>query len=215
MGDKGRGLRPLTRAALLDFDDMGELGLDHLYVLALPGAGIEVWETPHSERVPFGYSGIQHLVDACGEGQPFDRLTVAELERATDGLGSVLVALDVWHPEGHRYPRPDPRETPDPEPVDAVPDDGILLVPTRPRPAGARAVEVELIADTAGQRVLCAFTSWEMLVMGCGPHQAWEPVAGENLSYLAYEVGADQVCFDPVLPKHSRHRAPVLDWTRE
>ncbi|WP_170220917.1 SAV_915 family protein [Amycolatopsis cihanbeyliensis] len=179
-----------------------------------PG-GVEVRETRRNEYALVAYSSIRKLVDACGAGQPWVRLTREAVDDICADHGVSVIALDLPLPEGHRYPDIAEREKPYLEPLEADPALGeFVYVPSRPIRAGDRRVLLELQPDHAGRPLLLAYTSPDMLVAGCGPYQPWAAIRAEDLEQVARESGAYGVTFDPILAEESRHIGPVNDWSR-
>lgn len=201
---------------LLAVDELVKQAPTELLVLTHPhegdaAGGLELRSTPRGDVAAVAYTSIELLVEACGSGQPWVRIATAELDRIADRLGVTLVALDVWLPEGHRYPEADPGTQPDLEPVEPVDSDGaVFFVPSRPVRRSHRSVVLELQPDNAARPALLAYTSREHLEAGCGPHQAWVAIPAEMLAEAAERSGAQQVLFNPVLAEASRHTGPVL-----
>lgn len=162
----------------------------------------------------FAYSSIQRLVAACGAGQPWVSITSDELEAACAEHGVAAVALDTAHPEGHRYPEPDPREQPELEPLPDQDDGSLVYVPSRPVSEGDTQVNLELQPDKAGRAMLLAYSSPELLVAGCGPYQPWVAIHATDIDLVAEEAGACGVLFNPELAEDSRHTGPVQDWSK-
>ncbi|MGH3757527.1 SAV_915 family protein [Actinophytocola sp.] len=216
MEETGR-LRSLSRAALHQVDRLAHSGIERLYGLSLPRGGLEWSQTPRGEAVLWVYSSIQNLVESCGAGQPWVRLTMADLIDV-DATAEVplLVALDVWHPDGARYPDVDPREwepLPRRERVADAPD--TVWVPARSANPRDRRVEVELRTDSSGGRVLLVYSSIEALRAGCGPHQAAVEILLEDIAQVADDAGAGSVAWDLELAEELRHQTPRVDWTRD
>lgn len=216
MGDD-RVLRAWGRAALRDADQLADAKIDAFFVLTYPEGGLEVATTEHGEVFLWVYSDVPYLTDACGDGQPYVPVTLAEFAAFADGQGSVvLVALDVWHPEGERYPALNASEM---EPLDELEvssgDEALVWIPSRPVHAGDREVQAELHSIAPGQPLLLAYDSLEALQAGCGPYQAAAAISAERIDHVAHQTGAYGVAFNAVLADEARHKAPVRDWVRE
>lgn len=211
-----RTLRLFDRAALQDMEDLALLGSADLYVLTEPDGALELYQSPHSELVIWAYSGVENLVESCGGGQPYVRATPDQIVGFAASIDMpMLLALDVWHPEGARYPEPDARDFEPLEPVDEYqPDLTVVWIPTLPVRVGDLEVGVELHCSTPGVPLLAAFTSVEALREGCGPFQAAAAVLLDRVGEVARQAGAHCVVFDPTLAESARYNAPVRDWTR-
>lgn len=216
MNEAGR-LRPMSRAALIAPTDLADHTPGDLLVLTLPEGGLELHETPQDEVVLWAYSKIDKLVESCGDGQPYVSTTSAELARYADSIEPLaLVALDVWHPEGRRYPEPDVREQEPIEPLNyEQPDTSVVWIPTRPVRTGDRRVDVELHCLKPGEPLLLAYSSLDSLRANCGPHQAASAITADSIVEVARQAGASGVVFDAVLAEEARYDAPVVDWTRD
>lgn len=208
-------LVPLSRTALRDTADLAARITGDLFVLTLETDELELNQTPQDELVLWAYSGVEYVVEACGPGQPYVRSTAQELAEFAGSIEPVvLVALDVWHPDGARYPEPDVRDAaPLPELDAEPPDTSVVWIPTRPVRVGDRRVHVELHSAN-GKPQLLAYSSLDALRVNCGPHQAASAISADQISEVAAQAGAYGVVFDAVLAEESRRSAPVTDWTR-
>lgn len=215
MGD-GDDLRVLSRAALLDMEDLAVRGTEVIYVLTYPEGVLDLYQSPHSELVMWLYSSLENLVEACGAGQPYVRAAPEQVVGFAEMLETpVLAALDVWHPEGSRYPEPDVREVEPLEPMEAyAPDQSVMWIPTRPVRVGDLEVGVEVHCNDQGVPLLAVFTSIEALRESCGPYQAASAIRSDRVEEVAWQAGAQGVVFDPMLADSARYNAPRRDWTR-
>lgn len=219
----GRGVddRRTDRAitpALVRVDDLDEHLPEHVFVVVLPAedtsGGIELWRTHRHDLSVVAYSSIGGLVAACGGGQPWALLSRDQLGRVCDDHKITIVAMDLPLPAGHRYPETEPSERPDLVPAEALSEDGLLYVPSRPLRSWNELVELELQPDVRGRLMLFAYSSREELDAGCGPYQAWVSIPADLIDEAAWRAGADGVLFNPILAEESRHTGPVQDWTR-
>ncbi|PXY17692.1 hypothetical protein BAY59_35775 [Prauserella coralliicola] len=197
--------------------EAGERAPDGVLVLTTgpePGAAIELWELRDGTRVVVGYTTFTALAASAGAGQPFRRLTTAELARVC-GAAEVRVLLDELLPGGPRHPEPDVAGQPNlPLLEEAEPAGDLLYVPSRPSRPGDAEVGVEL-QRYRNRATMLAYTSAQALEAGCGPHQPWVSIPARVLDAVLAECGAEQVLLNPVLSEGSRHVAPVVDWTRK
>ncbi|WP_406629874.1 SAV_915 family protein [Amycolatopsis sp. WGS_07] len=204
--------------ALVRLDDVRVRLPDLVFVLVTLGTegqpgGLEVRRTARNEFAVTAYSSIDRLVDACGSGQPWAQVTRDRLAEVCQELGIGIVVFDAVLDRLPRYPEVDSRDQPPLEPAEPLDEpDGCFYVPSRPVRAGQRVVELELQPVRDGRPVLLAYTSPELLAAGCGPHQPWVAVNGDDLEAVANEAGARGVLLNPVLAEESRHAAPVQDW---
>ncbi|PXY32381.1 SAV_915 family protein [Prauserella muralis] len=212
-------LKPFDRRALATLDVIADLEVDRLYVLTKPEGSLEFYKSVRNELILWAYTRITNLVVSCGDAQPCVRATcaeVVELGRALDD--ALLVALDAWHPEGSRYPAPEPSEMEPMEHIKLAGDDmaatGMVWIPTRPVRAGDRHVDAELYCRKPGQPLLLAYSSLPALQAGCGPYQAAAAIDVAQIDEVAFEAGAARVVFDMPLAEDARHPEPVQDWTR-
>ncbi|MPZ00786.1 MAG: hypothetical protein GEU97_22995 [Actinophytocola sp.] len=185
-------------------------------MLTLPDGGLELAATSQDEVVSWAYSSIGGLVAACGSGQPYVRASVGDVADFADAFdGPVLVALDVWHPEGVRYSEvePDAMEPLEPLSLDDG-DEDVVWVPTRPVREGDWEVVAELHAVEPGEPLLLAYSSLETLLANCGPHQAASAIFANRIDVVAEQAGAHGVAFDAAVAEEARHRAPVRHWAR-
>lgn len=164
-----RRVRVLTPA------EAGERAPDGVLVLTTgpePGAAIELWELRDGTRVVVGYTTFTALAASAGAGQPFRRLTTADLARVC-GAAEVRVLLDELLPGGPRHPEPDVAGQPNlPLLEEAEPAGDLLYVPSRPSRPGDAEVGVEL-QRYRNRATMLAYTSAQALEAGCGPHQPW------------------------------------------
>lgn len=215
MGE-AESLRGLSRAALLDPCDLADRGVERAYVLTLLEGVLELETTAQGESVVWAYSTIQGLVAACGGGQPYVAASADDIQDFADRLsGPLLVALDVWHPDGARYDeiRPEDLEPLVPSTFGGA-EELTVWIPTRPVREGDREVVAELHSIEPGQPLLLVYSSLERLVQNCGPYQAAAAIGAERIDAVAEQAGAHGVVFDAVLDEGARHRAPVRDWAR-
>ncbi|WP_406636870.1 SAV_915 family protein [Amycolatopsis sp. WGS_07] len=204
--------------ALVRLDDVPERLPDLVFVLVTseddgrPG-GLEVRRTVRSEFAVAVYSSVDRLADACGSGQPWAPVARDRLVEVCRELSIGIVVFDAVLDRLPRYPEVDSRDQPPLEPLEPLAEPvGRVYVPSRPVRAGQRVVELELQPVRDGRPVLLAYTSPELLAAGCGPHQPWVAVNGDDLEAVANEAGAHGVLLNPVLAEESRHAAPVQDW---
>jgi hypothetical protein len=182
-------------------------------VLTHPGGEIEWHASERDELILFAYTGIRELAATCGTGQPWVYLDAAEIQALQSSVDTtLLVAVDVWYPDGTRYPPTDPRDR---EPLayakhlTPVTD---VWIPALPMASGAKAARVELYAVTPGDPMLLCYRSLDDLHTACGPYQAAISVRANALRQVAEEAGAHGVLFDAELSDELRHTAPVVDW---
>ncbi|WP_133116474.1 SAV_915 family protein [Amycolatopsis antarctica] len=227
MGDPSSGpaarrtgeLRAFNRAAMLSLDELTEHPNEGLYVLTVPEGPLELYQTARNEIVLWAYSHMAGLVASCGEGQPYVRATADDIIEFGETLDSaVLVALDAWHPDGVRYPAPDPSEIEPMEHLELTGDDmattGLLWIATRPVQEGDRQVDAELYCRKPGQPLLLAYSSLPALVAACGPHQAAAAIEAHRLDEVAVQSGASGIVLDVPFTEDAQHSAPVRDWSR-
>lgn len=214
MAETGQ-LQSLSRAALQQVGRLVPRCPDRLFGLSLPHGGLEWSQTPWGEAVLWVYSSVRNLVESCGTGQPWVRLTLAELIDIEAAVAvPMVVALDVRYPEGARYPEVDPRQhTPLPHRERVVPPDTVW-VPARPPDPLGRRVEVELRHDSSGNPMLLVFSSIKALRAGCGPYQVAVEIRIADIARVVSETGAGSVACDMELPEELRHHASQVDWTR-
>ncbi|MDV6011239.1 SAV_915 family protein [Haloechinothrix sp. LS1_15] len=204
--DAGATLRSLAQAELILLDDLGRCQLGELFVLTTPEGELELRDTQRNECLVVAFTSYASLVTSCGVGQPYAQLHAAELEPVLERLRrTVVVALDVWLPEGHRYPEPDPREVPELAHWPEVPAEGRVWVPARPPRRGDRQVEVELHAQRPDEPLLCVYSSLDALQEACGPYQAAVAIDVAEMEDVARESGAVEIAYEPVLAEHARH----------
>ncbi|MPY99920.1 MAG: hypothetical protein GEU97_18400 [Actinophytocola sp.] len=202
---------------LVRIDDLGSAGLSELFVLTVRDAGFDTeFQTTRGEPVLWAYSSIEALVDACGNGQPYERLTVADLVAASSRVDArFVVALDVRHPDGVRYPEPELADMEPLEPIDETArDTSVVWVPTRPLSTIDRRVDVELHSNVSGERLLLVFSSLERLRATCGPQQVAAAIQADRIGVVAERLGAHGVVFDAQVshaapPSPSRHEQTV------
>ncbi|SNR27507.1 hypothetical protein SAMN06265360_10179 [Haloechinothrix alba] len=213
---EGDGLRPFDRTTLVLFEDLSGRAVEELYVLTGADGALELRQTPQGEIVFVAFTSFTRLATSCGAGQPHARPSFAELERVVEAIRpTVLVGLDVWLPEGHRYPEPDPRAQEPLERIEEVPaGDGRVWIPSRPVRKGDRTVMAELHPDESGKPLLCVYTSLDALRQSCGPYQAAAAIEADSIEQVADESGARGVAINPVLAEEARHTGVVQDWSR-
>jgi hypothetical protein len=78
--------------------------------------------------------------------------------------------------------------------------DGMVFIPTEPMPAGARQAKVQLRRMQDGRLAALAYTSLDLLVAGCGPHQGWMAAPAKQLTALQPLAGFDVIALDIELP---------------
>lgn len=216
-------LRVFNRADLVVPEDLAEKPDVEFYVAMLPedeGGLVELVETDkNQEGVIYAYTTLRNLLTACGGGQPYKIQTAAQLDQVADNTDgyALLVAIDVWHPEGHRYPEPDWREfAPLDFMSDRLPDEALLYIPTRPAKPGDQRYYPELYGTRPGEALLLAWSTPEMGWQACGPNQFLAAVHADRLEAIAHQVGATGVVVnEAVLDLNVRHQEPVVDWVRE
>jgi hypothetical protein len=208
-------LRPLGRESLVPPEDLVSDGIDEPYVLALPDGDIELWKSDRGELFVFAYSTVPLLVESCGAAQPAARLTVARLDELQAGLrAALLVALDVRHPDGHRFPETDIREREPLAHAEHLSAPAEVWIPSFPLLPGDSAARVELYGPAGGDPMLFAYWSLADLRAACGPYQAAVSVRADDLRQVAEEAGAAGVLFDAELSEELKHQQPVVDWRR-
>lgn len=221
VGDEPRQLESMTLEALVDVNTLAaRYKSTTLWVLTLPEGPLELMETDRGELVLWAYSDFGLLIQSCGLGQPAVRATAMEVADFAAALDRpVRAVVDIWHPDGARYPEPDIFEAEPLEEVDETAwetnpnyENTVVWIPTRPISVGDKAVNVEL-HQADGRRVLSVFTARENVHAACGPYQAagaiWTPDIGATAERFDAEI-----VFDPVLEETSRHTGAVLDWKR-
>ena len=82
----------------------------------------------------------------------------------------------------------------DPEPSDRLPA-GLLYVPVRPGPEGARAAR--MFRTPLGERTAVGFTSAGRLAGTLGPEQAWTRLSEPALRALTAPLGVTTITVDP------------------
>lgn len=213
-------LRGYSRAALVHAEDLVErTGGDLLFALVDPDHDtLEVSSTEKSKEICLWlYTGLRLLTESCGDGQPYVQATAAEILEYLDRVEeTALFAINVWHPAGARYPEVDQRVL---EPLDqlddAVPEEPLVWIPTRPVQVGDRQAAVELHGTRPGEKLLLAFESPEHAWAACGLFQALSAVYADRIGKVAQECGAHDVVYNGWLAEDVRHSAPVRDWARE
>lgn len=203
-------LRPFSHAELLSVDDLRREAAT-LFVLTRPDDALELQEAPGDEVFLWIYSSLLDLVESCGGGQPYVRAEATQVAEFADGhQKSVLAAVDMWHPDGARYPEPNVRDI-EPLPMLEPPapaDLSVLWIPSRNGEPGSREVVVELHAADGTGPLLPVFTSVDLLRENCGHHQAASAFRADRIEQVAKQAGADGVVIDPVLAEGARHPAP-------
>jgi hypothetical protein len=206
MGDKSL----VDRAGLVALDDLtARVGTD-LFVVTMPGGELETWHTERNEAVVWAFSRIGLLVESCGNGQPYVRVSASRLAEVLAGHGAVFVSLDMRHPDGVRYPEPEPDEL---SYADELPDEyaaaAALWVPSEPVRARDQRVDLELHRDEAGRPMLLVYSSLERLRAGCGPHQAAVAIETDRVGQVARQLGVAGIVLNGELPEQARHAEPV------
>lgn len=212
-------LRAFDRSALLSMEAVEEIEADRLYVLTTPEGTLELYHSARDELILWAYTRIAGLVASCGDGQPYARATPAEIVEFGDVLDTaLLMALDAWHPEGARYPTPDPSEMEPMQHIELSGEDmastGVVWIPTRPVRTGDHQVNAELYSPAPGQPLLLVYSSLPALQAACGPHQAAAAIHADQVDEVAFEVGAAGIVFDAPVPEEAQHQEPVRDWHR-
>ncbi|MCT2587070.1 SAV_915 family protein [Actinophytocola gossypii] len=208
------GPRPFERRALRP---LRELGIDDdtpLFVLTLPEGNVEVRETHRDELVVFAYTRLDWLFACCGGSQPFVRATVRELRTVGTVLDQfVYAAVDLWHPEGERYPEPDWRDF-EPLPLidTTVPDSTLLWVPIRAGSVGTTKAVVEMATGEHGEPLLLVFSSLARLRAELGEGRAAASVRADHLQRMIDDLGARSVVFDPTVPPQKQDFAREATW---
>lgn len=88
----------------------------------------------------------------------------------------------------------------------------VLYIPSEHVSEGAlEDTNVELRRLEDGRLALLVFSSLEQLVAGCGNHQPWVGVPGEQLEELRRAVEADIAVLDTSLPTAIRHGSGGID----
>lgn len=218
-GDAVEGVQlvPSDRRALKVAEQLVEGEFAELLLLTRPDGGVEMWETDRREVVVFVYTTVAGLFASCGHGQPWRRTTVEELssladETADEAAAMVVFAVDVWHPEGARYPDPDVREMEPLQPAEYVQSIAEVWIAALPMAPGAKAAALQLFTVPPDGPKLLAYSSLDELRRCCGPYQAAVWVRPERLDEVARQAGAEGVLFGADLPDELRQQAPVVDW---
>ncbi|RJQ91281.1 hypothetical protein D5S19_02110 [Amycolatopsis panacis] len=207
-----------ARRAIVRLDDAEDRLPELLFALVTPAeggqpGGIELRRTARQELAVVAYSAIDLLVGACGAGQPWVQITRDRLMAFCEDLDVGVVVLDAVLDLAPRYPEVDSREQ---SPLDTLEPleehNGLLYVPSRPVREGQYVVELELQPDRRGRPVMLAYTTPELLVVGCGEHQPWVAIHMDHMADAIEESGAHGVLLNPVLAEESRHTGPVQDW---
>lgn len=208
--DSVAGLRAFELRGMVLLEELSKHVTGQSRVVVLPDGELELRRTSRRELIVVAFSRFTWLADSCGVGQPHAIISAADLERAGSQIeGTVLVALDMWVPEGHRYPEPDPREQPPPQRLDEVGYDATVWIPTHPVRSGDRRVTAELHAEEPGSPLLCVYTSLDRLRASCGGYQAAAAIEGHRIDEVAARAGAHGVAFNPVLDEKVRHTGVV------
>lgn len=200
------GLRPFDRRALRPLDDLEIDDDTPLFVLTMPEGNVEVRETNRGELVVWAYTRLEPALACCGTGQPFVRVDTRELRGVGKALGRfVYVALDLWHPDGARYPEPDWRDLEHLPLIDTtVPDTSLLWIPIRASTVGTTKVIVEMVADERDEPLLLVYTSLARLRAELGEWRAAASFHADLLGQLIRDVGARSVLFDAEVAEHDR-----------
>lgn len=194
-----------------------------LYALTTPDDNLEVYRGEDGQVVVWAYRSVASLVADCGGGQPWQRVTAAELAEVARRTGlSIMISLDVPYAAGARYPEPDRRLPPKLDRIEpaAAGRDGpaepeLVWIPVRPAAGeGARRLEAELVLVEPRKPMLALYTSADSLRACCGPHQAAVAIDPARLDEVVREIGAERVLVDLELPEEHRHQAPVARWNR-
>ncbi len=77
---------------------------------------------------------------------------------------------------------------------------GMVFVPAEPIPVGTQQAKLQLRRMQDGRLAVLAFTSLDLLVAGCGPHQGWMAAPVEQLENLQPLVGFDVIALNVDLP---------------
>lgn len=212
--DDTRTLFAPDRLALRTLESLDEHGVPDLWVLTSPEGEVELCLTGRNEVVVFVYTSLENLYVSCGLCQPWQSISRAELAEVVDAIDAAVVfAVDVWHPDGVRYPQPDARDMDPAEPASHAQPIAEVWIPALPVARGAKNVRLELFADPPEPPTLLAYSSLEELRRCCGPHQAAVWVYPENLDEAASQAGVSGVRFDVELADELRAAQPAVDWT--
>ncbi|RZS30397.1 hypothetical protein EV193_11795 [Herbihabitans rhizosphaerae] len=210
--DKGKGQRErMPRPMLLDVDEADRMPYEVL-LATHPGRSVgervmlELRESVNDQLVVMAYSSRQALVECCGRGQSWIRVPAHELPNLKRSAGFKAVALDTPLPVETRHPAtPEGQEEPTPFATLGDDEDRMLFVPSRPFHEGHKRAELELQPISDDEVALLAYSSLELLIWGCGEHQAWVSFPSSDIEEVRRQSGADVVVMDTALPEWLRH----------
>jgi hypothetical protein len=81
---------------------------------------------------------------------------------------------------------------------------GMVFVPTEPMSQGSTQARLQMRRMQDGRLAVLAYTSLDLLVAGCGPHQGWMAAPAEQLTVLQPLAGFDVIALNVELPDDSR-----------
>src|SRR5690606_14599430 len=99
-------LHEYDRARLILIEDLGD-SPEYVYLLIDPDANRpELSPTGKTNEVAlWAYTPVLLLPESCGDGQPYTTVTPAQLRNFANELDTTaLLAIDIRHPAGVRYP---------------------------------------------------------------------------------------------------------------
>lgn len=211
-------LHEYDRARLILIEDLGD-SPEYVYLLIDPDANRpELSTTGKTNEVAlWAYTTVLLLTESCGDGQPYTTVTPAQLRNFANELDTTaLLAIDIRHPAGVRYPGTPWTEI---EPITPMapenPDEPVVWIPTRPARKGDRQVVAELHGTKPGENLLLVFGTPEEAWEACGPYQSLTAVRLDRLQTVASECGANAIVANGWLDESARHQTPVQDWTRK
>lgn len=197
------------RPNVLDSDEFWHLPVQ-VYVPArldpaACGPVLEVRELADGRRAMTVYSSMDRLIRCCGGGQPWLTFDSGWLPVLQQGEEFDVVLVDVDLPvelqTGATGGVNADRAWHDPESVDWAP----VFVPSqRFRPGDAEA-KLELQPMPGDRLALMVYSSLDLLVRGCGPHQPWVSIPAGLLDEVRLQAGAHTIMLDTPLPARLRH----------
>lgn len=81
----------------------------------------------------------------------------------------------------------------------------VLYLPVARATGEGEPVEIEMRTTADGRTALLAYSAYDRLIDGCGPHQPYALVPTANLEELKAQRSYDVVYFDLVIPDQLRH----------
>lgn len=188
---------------------------EEVWLVGHPDGGVEVNTVERTgQKLVFAYSSPELLVQYCGEGQPAVTMSTDDLRRDAAREDVALFALDVPHPEGHRYGVPDVRDVePLPE-VDMLTATDEVYIPARRYVSQPGSFMPELYADENGKMCLPAYTSERSMQECCGPYQQCAVVNPEDVALVFEQSGAETIQYDVPIAEAARHQRPVDQWNK-